>query len=148
MVQFDLLRRYFDAADVCEETIRALADLAVEQTFEAGEVMFREDQKSDHLYVMTTGHVDVQYLLRSGKRATVDTLLPGDFGVWSAVIKPHTTSSIGICRVKTQALVIEAAPLRALCEKDPRFGYRLVSQLAQAVRRRLQGARFQLADLE
>lgn len=144
----EILREYLDAADVSDETIHAVAAITHLRSFEAGEIIFREDQASDHLYIVTRGQVDVQYLLPSGRRKTVDTLRPGDFLVWSAVVKPHTTSSIAICRAGSELVAIEAEGLRKLCEQDTRFGYRLVSQLARVIRRRLQAARLQIADLE
>ena len=147
MVPVDLFRKYLDAADVSDATIKEVARLARELRFEAGGIIFREDQASDHLYIVTSGQVDVQYLLPSGKRQTVDTLAPGDFLVWSAVVKPYTTDAIGICRAKSTVVAVEAEGLRALCEKDTLFGYRLTSQLARVIRRRLQAARRQIADL-
>ena len=146
MVPRELLRRYLDAADVGDGTIDAVAQFSHEQRFDADDIIFREEQVSEHLYIVTAGQVDVQYLLGSGKRQTVDTLTAGDFLVWSAVVKPHTTDAIAICRAKTTVVAIEAVGLRELCEKDALFGYRLVSQLARVIRRRLQAARLQIAD--
>jgi CRP/FNR family transcriptional regulator, cyclic AMP receptor protein len=146
MVPVEVLRRYLDAADVSDATIDAVAAISRFQDFAAGAIIFREDQASDHLYIVTAGQVDVQYLLPSGKRQTVDTLSPGDFLVWSAVVKPYKTNAIGICRVTSQVVAINADGLRELCEKDTRFGYRLVSQLARVIRRRLQAARLQITD--
>ena len=148
MVPVEVLRKYLDAADVSDETIEAVAELSNEKTYEADDIIFREDQTSEHLYIVTSGRVDVQYLLASGKRQTVDNLEPGDFLVWSAVVNPHTTDAIAICRAKSTLVAIEAEGLRELCEKDPLFGYRLVSQLARVIRRRLQAARRQIADSE
>lgn len=143
----ELLRQFLDADDVSEETLGEVVKLSRTLQFKAGDIIFREDQASDHLYIVTGGQVDVQYLLESGKRQTVDSLKPGDFLVWSAVVKPYHTEAIGICRAMSEVIAIEAEGLRELCEKDTRFGYRLMSQLARVIRRRLQAARLQIADL-
>jgi len=148
MVPPEVLRKYLDAADVSDETIEAVAQLSCEVEFETDDIVFREEQASDHLYIVMTGQVDVQYLLASGKRQTVDKLTESDFLVWSAIVKPHTTDAIAICRVKSKLVSIDAVGLRELCEKDTLFGYRLVSQLARVIRRRLQAARLQIADLD
>ena len=148
MVPIEELRKYFEAADVSPSTLESLARISSTRELVAGEILFREHEISEYLYVIVSGQVDVQYLLKSGKRKSFDILGPGDFLVWSAVIKPHKTVSIGICRAKTEVIAIEAAPLRELCEADCRFGYRLMSQLAQSLRHRLKGARRQLADFE
>jgi CRP-like cAMP-binding protein len=61
MVPPEQLRRYLDAADVSDETICCVAEIAEERAFEAESMVFREDEASDHLYVVTSGQVDVQY---------------------------------------------------------------------------------------
>ena len=147
MTILEALRQYLDADDVSQETVRAVAEISHLRNYEAGDILYREDEASDHLGIVISGQVDVQYLLPSGRRQTVDRLTAGDFLVWSAIVKPHTTSSIGICRAKAELVAVEAASLRTLCEQDTHFGYHLMSQMARVIRRRLQAARLQIADL-
>lgn len=147
MTILEALHQYLDADGVREETIRAVAEVSHVRNYEAGEILYREDEASDHLGIVTSGQVDVQYLLPSGKRQTVDTLKAGDFLLWSAIVKPHATSSIGVCRAKAELVAIEASSLRVLCEQDAHFGYRLMGQMARVIRRRLQAARLQIADM-
>jgi CRP-like cAMP-binding protein len=144
----ELLNTYMEAEGVDPKTIEAVADISELRSLEPGEVLFRADKASDHMYIVTDGEVDIQYLLPSGKRQTVDTLHAGDFGVWSAVVAPHTTFSIGICRTAATVVAVEGHRLRELCEEDTHFGYRLLSQLSRVIRRRLQAARMQLAEME
>ncbi len=148
MTIFEILRKYLDADDVSDKTIQACADISEIRSYNASDVVFRESQRSDHLHIVLAGQVDVQYLLPSGKRQTVDTCNPGDFLVWSAVVKPYETNSIGVCRSKTEVLAIDAKDLRALCEEDPHFGYHLMGQMARVIRRRLKAARLQIADID
>ena len=148
MTILEALHQYLDAVDVSDETIQAVTGISHVRNYQAGDILWREDEASDHLGIVTSGQVDVQYLLPSGRRRTVDVLKAGDFLVWSSIVKPHTTSSIGVCRAKAEVVAIEAASLRALCEQDPHFGYHLMSQMARVIRRRLQAARLQIADLE
>ena len=146
MVPVEVLRRYLDAADVSDATIEAVAAISRFQDFAAGAIIFREDQASDHLYIVTAGQVDVQYLLPSGKRQTVDTLSPGDFLVWSAVVKPYKTNAIGICRVTSQVVAINAEGLRELCEKTPGSATAWSASSPELIRRALQAARLQITD--
>ncbi len=148
MTILEALQEYLDADDVSGETIQAVAKISRKETYEPEEIVYRENEESDRLGIVTSGQIDVQYLLPSGKRLTFDTLGLGDFLLWSAIVKPHTTSSIGICRAKTEVINIDAAGLRDLCEKDQSFGYHLLNQLARVIRRRLQAARRQIADMD
>ncbi len=148
MTILEALNEYLDANGVAPETLQAVAEISHLRELEAGELLFRADQKSNRLYIVLEGQVDVQYLMPSGMRRTFDTLKPGDFGVWSAVVEPHTTSSIGLCRIPTKVVAVEAEPLRALCRKDTDFGFRLMKQMARVIRRRLRAARQQIAETE
>ena len=148
MTILEALHQYLDAEDVREETFEAVAKISEVRAYEAGEIVHREGEVSDRLSIVLSGQIDVQYLLPSGKRQTVDSLTAGDFLLWSAIVKPYTTSSIGICRARAEVLAIEAASLRALCEEDSHFGYHLMAQIARVIRRRLQAARKQITDLD
>lgn len=148
MTILDSLNEYLDAEGVAPETLQTVADLSCERHLKAGDLLFRADQESDRLYIVTEGQVDIQYLMPSGKRQTFDVLEPGDFGGWSAVVEPHTTSSIGVCRTPTTVVAIDAAELRELCRKDTDFGFRLMKQMACVIRRRLRAARQQIAEAD
>ncbi len=148
MTILEAINEYLDAKGVAPETLQAVAEMSRLQTLNAGELLFRADQKSDHLYIVIEGQVDIQYLMPSGKRQTFDTLTPGDFGVWSAVVEPHTTSSIGLCRIPTTVVAVDAEKLRALCRKDTDLGFRLMKQMARVIRRRLRAARQQIAEAD
>lgn len=148
MTILEALNEYLDAEGVAPETLQAVAEISRLRMLKPGELLFRADQESDHLVIVTDGQVDIQYLMPSGKRQTFDVLFPGDFGVWSAVVEPHTTSSIGVCRIPTTVVAIEAEGLRALCRKDTNFGFRFMKQMARVIRRRLRAARRQIAEAE
>ncbi len=148
MTIIDALNEYLDAKGIAPDTLQAVAAISCLRTLKAGELLFCADQESDYLYIVVEGQVDIQYLMPSGKRQTFDVLGPGDFGVWSAVVEPHTTSSIGLCRVPTTVVSIEARALRALCRKDTNFGFHLLRQMARVIRRRLKAARQQIAEME
>jgi CRP-like cAMP-binding protein len=148
MTILEALNEYLDAKGVAPETLQAVAAMSHLQTLKAGELLFRADQQSDHLYIVTEGQIDIQYLMPSGKRQTFDVLGPGDFGVWSDVVEPHTTSSIGLCRIPTTVVAIEAERLRTLCRTDTDFGFRFMKQMARVIRRRLRAARQQIAEAE
>mgnify|MGYP000265358893 CR=1 FL=1 len=144
----ELLKSSLGAADVSQATIDEIASISETRTYDADEIIYRESDSSDYLCIVSSGMIEVQYLLPSGIRRTVDTLNPGDVLVWSALVQPYTTNSIGISRTKSEVLAIPGPKLRDICEKDTKLGYRLMSQIAQVIRRRLQAARLQIAEVE
>jgi len=145
MISTELLRRYPYFAGVEADSLKQVAMIAEEKTFTSGEEIFREDEVADHLFIVTHGEVDIQTRLGDGGQKTVDTCVGGDVMIWSALVGAHRTHFSGVARQETKAVSIEARKLRQLLEKDSKLGFRMMSEVAQAVANRLEGAQLQLA---
>ena len=143
----ELIKEYLGTEGMADATLAELASFCEVKTYDANEIIYREHEESTQLFIVHSGQVDVQYRLPQGKRETIDTCLKGDFLVWSALVQPYQTNSIGVCRARAEVLVFDGVKLRALCEKDTRFGYKMMSLIANVIRRRLQAARKEAVDL-
>lgn len=143
----ELVKEYLGKDGISDATIAELTSICEKVIYEANDIIYREHEDSAQLYIVHSGQVDVQYMMPNGKRETVDTCIKGDYLVWSALVQPYKTNSIGICRARAEILAFDAVKLRALCEKDTDFGYRMMSLIAQVIRRRLQAARKEIVDL-
>ena len=145
MISPEVLRRYPYFAGLNEDSLRQLAMIAEEKTVPANTVMFREGDPASHLSVILKGEVNIQYVLGDGEFRTVDTLVEGDLLMWSALVEPYKATAIGTTTKETRLARIDSIKLRALCEKEPIIGYRLMTQAAKLLAHRLEGARVQLA---
>lgn len=141
----EILKRYINIPETKPATLAEIEKICELKKFSADDIIYREHEDSKSLYVVVSGQVDVQYLLKDGRRKTLDTCSEGDYLLWSALIAPHETNSIGICRAETELLAIDGKKLLAICEKEPEFGYRMMSLIATVIRRRLQATRQQLS---
>lgn len=145
MVSPEMLRRYSYFARVSEETLKEIAMLAEEKSYPAGMRLFYVGDPADYLNIIVEGEVDIQYELGNGEKRTVDTLVPGDILVWSALVEPYRTTAIGTTTKPTKVIAIKAKALRELCDKDPMLGYQLMREIAKLLASRLESARVQLA---
>ena len=148
MISPEILRRYPYFASISDESLKAIAMMAEEKTVPAGTHLFGEGDPADTLNIIAKGEVDIQYVLGSGERRTVDTLVDGDLLVWSALVEPYKATAVGTTTKETRLVVIEGKRLRALCDKDPMVGYRLMTEVAKLLAHRLEGARVQLAAVD
>ncbi len=144
----DLIKEYLGQEEISDSTLSTLESFCEIKTYNANEIIYREHEQSTQLFIVHTGQVDVQYMLKDGKRETIDTCTKGDFLVWSSLVQPFKTNSIGICRARAEVLMFDGVKLRELCEKDTRFGYRMMSLIANVIRRRLQAARKEIAGMK
>lgn len=135
------LMREFTPAQFDE--LMRIADLV---EFQPGEVIHREGDECDRLFLVVKGHVAIEL---SGRKEVlrVDTVGPGgEFG-WSAMLMGAGRYFQARALDDVQALSFEAAAVREMCEEDPRFGYALMSRLLAVVAARLQSTRLQIVDM-
>lgn len=145
MISPEVLRAYPYFAGANEESLRQLAMATEELTFQEGQLLFREGQAAERLYILIRGEVDIQYELNTGEHRTVDTVVAGDVLVWSALVRPYRTTALAIARRTSEVIAVDSRKLRELCESDRDLGFSLMTEIAQATSHRLEGARVQLA---
>ena len=148
MISPEVLRRYPYFAGISEESLKQIAMIAEEKHVPAGTQMFNEGDPAGCFFVIIDGEVNIDYLLGTGEKRTVDTLTSGDLLVWSALVEPYRTTAIGTTTKDCDLVCINAEKLREFCEKDPLIGYRLTTQVAKMLANRLEGARVQLAAVD
>lgn len=160
MISVETLRRYPYFARLPEDTLRRVAMLGEERAFARNEELFKEspalrpgatlDEKGDeaeHLMLLTRGEVDLIYQLADGEEVIVGTQTAGDLIAISALIEPYQLTTRARARSDGTLIALQAAGLRELCEHDPLLGYRLMQQVARALRARLEDVRVQLAGM-
>lgn len=145
MVSPELLRRFTYFSGATEESLKQVAMLGEEKSARAGDVLFREGQEAAELCLVVEGEVEIQYVLGDGSHQAVDTLVGGDIMIWSALVEPHTTHSMGVARTPVKLVTLNAPKFRALLASDTALGFNVMRAVAAAVADRLHGARLQIA---
>jgi len=148
MISPEILRRYPYFAAAQDDGLRTLAMMSDEVSVPADTVMYREGDKADKLYILVDGEVDIQYTLGSGELRTVDTLVPGELLMWSALVEPYKSTAVVTTRQPAKLIAIDAEKLRAYCQQDHRVAYEMLLQLTKMLATRLEGARIQLATID
>lgn len=147
MISPEILRRYPYFTGVSEQSLKNVAMISDEKTARKDDVLFREDQDATQLFIVAEGEVDIQYVLGDGTHQAVDTLVGGDLMVWSSLVKPHRTHSMGVARTNVRLVAIDAPKLLALFDDDPVLGYQIMRAVAAQVSHRLHGARIRIATM-
>ncbi len=145
MVSIEVLRSVPYFAGVSAESLKAVAAIAEERAFPAGEPLFKEGDPARALYILRAGEVDIVYQHHIDQGRVVDTVVAGDLIGWSSLVEPHRCTATAVPRTPGRAVRIDAAGIRDLCQRDHTLGYHLLKELAGTLSRRLQGALVQLA---
>ena len=125
----------------------ALADIADERTFAAGEYLCREGESTPELFLIASGHVGLDMLVPGRGQVRVLTLGPGEILAWSAVVGNHGATATGVATEETRVLVFLDDTLLTLCQTNHDVGYLVMRELAKAISRRLVATRLQSLDL-
>jgi CRP-like cAMP-binding protein len=125
---------------------RLLQDAARPVHFEAGEVVFREGEPADGIYLIQTGKVQLEAFAWERGLVPIQTLSSGDVMGWSWLFPPYFWRFGARALEATNALFIHGLPLRNECESDHDFGYEVMKRLAEIILKRLQAARTHMAE--
>lgn len=151
MISPEVLRRYPFFCCHNEEQLKKLAMTAEEVSFGEGEIIFKEGQPADNLFLLTSGSIELFYEVvddddhERRRIFSVGNINAGEpFGLSSVIENPELTATAKMSKAG-KAIKIDAAKLCALCDSDPQMGYDMMRQIARATMKRLELTRIHLA---
>jgi CRP-like cAMP-binding protein len=125
-------------AGLTSEQVERIAALGREVAYQSGDVIVREGEASDEVYVVLDGMVEV--LVTKGtipdvpgppQMKSIVELGPGQsFGEMALVDRGVRSATIRCVEDGTQVHVIPRRELLALCDSHPRVGYALMRNIA------------------
>ena len=119
--------------------LEQVATLCYEKVFNAGEIIFRENDPSDELYIIAQGEVDIQVepslvgetINIPPGPVTITTLRRGQNFGEVALVDQGLRSATARCSMQnTHLLVMPRSQLMQMCQAAPELGYRLMRNLA------------------
>ena len=125
------LTQYAWIRALTEDQRQAITQLAREECFYPGHILFQDEKPGTHLYILTTGEVEVLYNVGRKDPTQVDAVGEGEILGCSSLIDPYRYSSTARCLSKIETLVLDADPLRKLMEKDCQIGYSIQKCIIQ-----------------
>lgn len=127
--------------------LETIAGCARNARFLSGEVLFRDGDDADELYLVRHGRVAVETHSPQTGPIVIATVVEGEILGWSWILPPYRWRFQARAVELTRALEIDAAGLRARCEADTALGYELMKRFAHVIAQRLDAACLQLVDL-
>jgi CRP/FNR family cyclic AMP-dependent transcriptional regulator len=124
-----------------------LTDCAVSVRFRSGEIILREGDHADRVYLIETGKVILESGKGHGKPVVVDTIGAGDLLGWSWMFRPYAWQFTARAVEPTRAIFFAGQVLHEYCERDHSLGYELLKRLTAVMNRRMQNARRKMLDV-
>jgi CRP-like cAMP-binding protein len=117
-----------------EADLQRIAQLAVPRGYEAGQVVFREGDRSDTCYVVHAGHARAVHDHGDGRTITLATFGPGDIFGELALFEDERRSATVEALEPTNALAVLGPDMRRLMAEHPQIAMRLLIALARRLR--------------
>jgi len=130
------------------EHLQKVAEMAHLRRIKAGELLFREGEKEDNLYIVIEGRIALDIFIPHRGKVRIYTVEPLDIFGWSSVTPGSHQRTAGATAV-TDGLIlgIDSTKLRDACDEDHDFGYLVMRRLLHVVSSRLLVSRLQLIDM-
>jgi len=122
----------------------SLAKSCQVESYEAGDTVFTQGEHKTKLYILLDGQILLQRTFYLGGRVAttpVAILGKGRAMGWTALLYgPRDSTASAVCQKPTRVITVEGDALRAILEKEPAVGYRVMSRLACMLGDRLRAA--------
>jgi CRP-like cAMP-binding protein len=130
------------------EHLQKIIDIAHLRHVRAGEILFREGDKEDYLYIVIEGRIALDIFIPHRGKVRIYTAEPWDLFGWSSVTPIIHQRTAGAVAVMDGLVVgIDSAKLRQACDEDHDLGYIVMRRLTNIIASRLLVTRLQLIDM-
>lgn len=134
-------------ADLSRAAADAIAQVATDVRFDAGEMIMSEGEPADEFFVLVSGKVSVEIHAPGHGPMVIDTLAGGDVLGVSWLLPPYQVTFDAHAADDTVGLVVDAKALRERSESDPVLAAALFRSFAVVISQRLHSSRLRLVDL-
>jgi CRP/FNR family transcriptional regulator, cyclic AMP receptor protein len=142
------LRRIPWFLDLEDTNLDQLALLATIQTYEPGEILFKEGDPEDFLFILLEGQVVLEIEVPTHGQLSFYTAETLDIIGWSSmtpIVRQRTASARATQR--SMLLCFQSKLLQQLCDENHDLGYVIMRRLANVVANRLLTSRVHMMEL-
>jgi CRP/FNR family transcriptional regulator, cyclic AMP receptor protein len=130
------------------EHVKRLASITEIRTVKAGEILFREGDVEDFVYVVLDGRIALDMRVPHRGRVRFYTADRWDIFGWSGATPEVRQRTAGASAVtESRVARLNATEMRRLCDEDHDLGYQVMKRLVKVVAGRLLVTRIQLLDM-
>lgn len=113
-----------------EEQMDEVMETANSVAFKKGEIIYRDGEESDSLYIVHKGKIKMYRLSESGKEQLLRILNPGEFTGELALFKESTHEAYAEAMVETTVCMIQRTDLQELMLRYPSISLKILSEFS------------------
>jgi CRP/FNR family cyclic AMP-dependent transcriptional regulator len=136
--------RFLHALD--NDHLLQIADVTRMRDAGPGEVLFREGDVPQDVFLVVSGSVALDIATVGGASRRIMAVGPGEILGWSALLEQTQMTATATTMCHSKVAQINTGELLTICKHNPRFGYELLRRTSLALAARLSATRLQLLD--
>jgi CRP-like cAMP-binding protein len=133
--------------DIDPAHLEQISNIAEARVYDASDVLFHEGEPAEYVYLVVKGKIMLELCPSTIYEKNLMSVGPGEMLGWSAFVEQCNYASTGVVVAPTELIRIEGKHLRAICDKDPAFGYDFMHRIMKALAKRLTTTWSQLANV-
>jgi len=128
----DLLERVEIFDELSKERLERISSICIEHRYDRGELIFEQNARSDGLYIILNGEIEIQVQSPTAAAPlTVARLQRGQsFGEVALVDEGIRTATARVATPEARLLMLRRADLMEICHEDFELGFILMRNLA------------------
>jgi CRP-like cAMP-binding protein len=130
------LKRVSIFSSMTLEQLRVLTSHLEEQHFLPGEVIFREGDFSQELYIVVTGQIRIVLDYGGPHERTLAMLRPGNFFGEMAIFEGASRSATAVTEAEVELLVLGPDKFKQTIYQKPDMAFEIFRELSARLRRR------------
>ena len=143
----DLIKDNSFFAGMNAEYLDLISGCGANETYQAGEYLFREGGSADKFYLIRHGGVALELYAPGREPIILQTRRDNDIMGWSWFIPPYRWEWDARALQLTRVVSFEADCLRAKLEQDHSFAYDMMKRFLPVIHDRMKAARLQMIDM-
>jgi CRP-like cAMP-binding protein len=133
--------------DIDPAHLAQIASIAEFCDFAPHDVVFREGQSADSVYLVVSGKLSLELSPSTVYRKRLVSVGPGEMLGWSSLLEHPRFVATAVVDEPARLIRIDSRRLRAICDDDPEFGYEFTRRTMLALAKRLTATWAQLSHL-
>jgi CRP-like cAMP-binding protein len=103
--------------------------------YEPGDLIFKEDEQADQMYILLQGSVDLKMKVDRGEAVLKTVNTPNDFFGEMALLDDRPRSASAVATKKTRVLTVDGQTFETMILTNGKFALKIIKVLAERIRR-------------
>jgi CRP/FNR family cyclic AMP-dependent transcriptional regulator len=121
------------ATELTPEQCRTLAGAVTVRELQPGDVLVREGESDDHLYIVVSGSLGVIKAVGTENELTLNVMRPGDVVGELSFLDGATRFASLVAVAESRVLGLSRGDLESMLDRDPHLVYRIMRAIVRVV---------------